>query len=199
MGKRKPLLKNRLRTKALSGDALDVHLMLELASGSEEAFRGLIERHEGALLNLFRRLGADQDEAEDVAQETFLRLFGYRERYRPEARFRTFLFTVARHAWLDYCRKRERWRRSDGQIPEEELAEASCRVSTSERMDLEAALGRLPPAHRMVLVLSAYEGLGYAEIGRIMEIPEGTVKSRVFHGLRKLRKELGADVELAPR
>jgi RNA polymerase sigma-70 factor (ECF subfamily) len=193
------LIKISLRRKALSGDALDVHLMLQVASGSEEAFRQLIARHEGALLNLFRRLGADQDEADDVAQETFLRLFGYRERYRPEARFRTFLFTVARHAWLDYCRKRERWRRSDGPIPEEELAQESCRVSTSERMDLEAALRQLPVAHRMVLVLSAYEGLSYAEIGRIMEIPEGTVKSRVFHGLRKLRTELGVDVELSRR
>lgn len=186
----KKLLGKGLGEKADPRSDSDAELMARVSGGDEEAFAELIRRHQSALMNLFQRSGADAHEAEDVAQDTFLRLFGYRHRYRPEARFRTFLFTVARHAWLDYCRKRKRWRRSDAPIPEHELLEEPCGVSESQRMDLEAALGDLTPAHRMVLVLSAYHGLPYEEIARIMEIPEGTVKSRVYHGLRKLKRSL---------
>ncbi|MGQ9662388.1 MAG: RNA polymerase sigma factor [Kiritimatiellia bacterium] len=82
----------------------DADLMLEVADGSEEAFAELIRRHQDSLLNFFVRMGAHYH-AEDLVQETFLRIFRWRKRYRPTARFRTFLYVVARHVWVDNCRR----------------------------------------------------------------------------------------------
>ncbi len=168
--------------------------MREIAAGSDDAFRALVGRYEGVLAHLFARLGARPDEADDASQETFLRVHAYRKRYRPTGSFRTFLFTVARRAWLDLCRRRERRRRREG--PESELnrLESGAGLGTDERLDLEAALDALPEGHRMVLVLSLWGGCRYEEISQVMGIPEGTVKSRVFHALAKLRTILGAEI-----
>ena len=171
-------------------DTDDWRLMREIAAGSEDAFRDLIGRYQDVLLHLFARLGARHDEADDAAQETFLRVHAYRQRYRPTGSFRTFLFTVARRAWLDLCRRRERRRRREASGYDLEAMERSVGVGLDQRLDLEAALQKLSEGHRMVLVLSIWGGLKYEEIADVMDIPEGTVKSRVFHALRKLRASL---------
>ncbi|NRA96044.1 MAG: sigma-70 family RNA polymerase sigma factor [Planctomycetes bacterium] len=171
-------------------DTDDWRLMREIAAGSEDAFRDLIGRYQDVLLHLFARLGARHDEADDAAQETFLRVHAYRQRYRPTGSFRTFLFTVARRAWLDLCRRRERRRRREASGYDLEAMERSVGVGLDQRLDLEAALQKLSEGHRMVLVLSIWGGLKYEEIADVMDIPEGTVKSRVFHALRKLRARL---------
>lgn len=171
-------------------DTDDWRLMREIAKGSDDAFRDLIGRYQDVLLHLFARLGARPDEADDAAQETFLRVHSYRKRYRPTGSFRTFLFTVARRAWLDLCRRRERRRRREAPGCDLEALERSEGLGMDQRLDLEAALQKLPEGHRMVLVLSLWGGLKYEEIADVMGIPEGTVKSRVFHALKKLRTRL---------
>jgi RNA polymerase sigma factor (sigma-70 family) len=103
------------------------------------------------------------------------------------------LYILARHAWVDLARKSQRWHR--GQIPG---ADANgqpmlTRVFDWERLDLQDAMNDLPSGHRMVLVLSLYNGMLYEEISTVMEIPVGTVKSRVFHALRKLREAMATD------
>lgn len=166
----------------------DAQLMLQAGAGDRKAFEVLILRFQGTLLNFFRRLGAHSDEAEDAVQETFLRVHAYRERYKADAPFRTFLFTVARHAWLDLCRRRqrgERWGSASGAM---ETVECPRRMGADERMDLAEGLAELPEAQRSVLVMSLYGGLKYEEISEVLGIPVGTVKSRVFHALRKLRE-----------
>ena len=165
-------------------------LMRAIARGSENAFRRLVERHQAALLNFFRRMGADAHEAEDATQETLLRLFGYRDRYRPQAPFTAFLFTLARHVWIDDRRRRRRSPVVESQVVEASWSRPEPSVAQEERLDLEGALAELTPGHRMVLVLSVFHGLLYREVSEIMGIPEGTVKSRVFHALRKLRARL---------
>ena len=171
-------------------DTDDWRLMREIARGSEDAFRDLIGRYQDVLLHLFARLGARHDEADDAAQETFLRVHAYRERYQPTGSFRTFLFTVARRAWLDLCRRRERRRRREVPGCDLESLPRPEGLGLDRRLDLEAALNKLSEGHRMVLVLSIWGGLKYEEIAEVMGIPEGTVKSRVFHALRKLRARL---------
>ena len=180
------------RKNAGFGDE-DADLMVRAAQGSEAAFGDLIRRHQRGLMNFFRRLGATVHEAEDAAQETFLRIFNYRKRYVATAPFRVFLYTLARHAWVDLTRKRQRWHR--GQIPGIDMdgQPVLTRVFDWERLDLQDALNDLPTGHRMVLVLSLYNGMRYGEISSVMEIPVGTVKSRVFHALRKLREAMATD------
>jgi len=88
----------------------DVAFMLEVAGGSETAFTTLVRRHQNSLLNFFVRMGASSD-CEDLVQETFVRLFHYRLRYRPAARFTTFLYHLARNVWADRGRKIVRFER----------------------------------------------------------------------------------------
>ena len=168
-------------------DALDVALMLRTAADDEAAFRQLIQRHQTPLLNLFRRLGALQD-ADDLAQETFLRVYRYRMRYRNTAKFRTFLYTLARHAWADGLRKlRQRERLAEalpGQTPEQD---DRAMAVAGRRLDAEVALAELSEKLRLVVVMSVYQGLRYEEIAAALDIPVGTVKSRMFMALQELK------------
>lgn len=168
-------------------------LMLAAAAGSEAAYFTLVRRLEAPLLNLFERLGAHHDEAQDAAQETFLRLLKAASQYTPLAPFRAFLFRIARNAWMDFCRSRQRRERhvaAPGGLETAHLRD-EC-LSHPEQIELAEALDGLSTAHRQVLVFSLYGGLSYSEIAAVMGIPEGTVKSRAFHALRQLRRSMGA-------
>jgi RNA polymerase sigma-70 factor (ECF subfamily) len=135
-------------------------------------------------------LGAHGDD-EDLVQETLLRVFRYRFKYRPVAKFTTFLYTVARHAWADGLRKAMR---------REALYErAATELSASDdgagkrlhaAMDAQTALEQLSEKLRVVIVMSLYQGLKYDEIAETLDIPVGTVKSRVFTALSQLKEIL---------
>jgi RNA polymerase sigma-70 factor, ECF subfamily len=173
-------------------DDPDVALMLRVASGSQDAFATLIRRHQNPLLNFFVRMGAYLD-GEDLVQETFLRVFRYRERYRPAASFRTFLYLLARHVWTDRCRKlmrRERltsWLRTDAEIRDD----APAGNGSADALDVQAALNGLSPKLREVLVLNVYQGLPYQDVADILGIPLGTVKSRINLALATMRRHFG--------
>jgi RNA polymerase sigma-70 factor (ECF subfamily) len=170
----------------------DPDLMALVADGQDGALETIVRRHQRPLVNFFCRLGADGDGAQDCAQETFLRLFRYRDRYRPSAPFGSFLYTLARHAWADWRRRIER-RKAVRLEGEEEPGEED--GTRDERLDLEAALRSLPEHLRWVVTLSVYQGLAYAEIAEVLEIPLGTVKSRMFHAVRRLREALHAEID----
>ena len=172
-------------------DDPDVSLMLEVGAGSHEALAELIRRHQQPLLNYFARMGAYLD-GEDLVQETFLRVYRYREQYRPAARFKTFLYVLARHVWADRCRKLQRkerlffWLRAEAEITEQAPPEAA----SSAAMDMQVLLKRLSPKLREVLVLNIYQGLRYQEIAEVLNVPLGTVKSRLNLALAAMRKLL---------
>ena len=168
----------------------DIELMLLVAGGDREAFAVLVRRHQGPLMNLFRRLGADVHGAEDCAQETFLRLFRYRLRYRPSAPFLAFLYTLARHSWVDWSRRRPRG--VSATLDEAPMESDEESISIDDRLDLEAAVQGLPDHLRWVILLSVDQGLSHPEVGAVLEIPVGTVKSRMFHAVRRLREALHA-------
>jgi RNA polymerase sigma-70 factor, ECF subfamily len=149
-----------------------------------------VRRHQGALVNFFLRSGA-YAESEDLAQETFVRLFRYRNRYQATARFSTFLYVLARNVWSDRGRKLHRQER----LTEELQMQASIVGETGEAqpgraLDAESALDRLSPKLREVLVLNIYQGLRYQEVADILGIPLGTVKSRINLALQTLRELL---------
>lgn len=171
-----------------NGETLaDETLMGRAAGGDQAAFVMLIRRHQEALMNFFRRMGAYTDD-EDLAQETFVRLFNYRAKYKPTAKFTTFLYTIARHAWLDQLRKAKR-KEAFEEVLEAEYSENDGGMARMVvRMDAEAALGRLPEKLRSVVVLSLYQGLRYEEISSVLDIPTGTVKSRMFNALSRLKE-----------
>ena len=166
----------------------DFALMAQVRAGREDAFRILVERHRRPLLNFFARMGASHH-GEDLAQETFVRLWNYRHKYKPAAKFTTFLYTLARHAWLDGVRRQIRFKLFSDRYREEMPAHTDGGLGQLRReLDVQAALDRLSPKLRDVLVLAVHQGLAYDEIAAILRIPVGTVKSRVFNALAALKE-----------
>ncbi|MEI6808335.1 MAG: sigma-70 family RNA polymerase sigma factor [bacterium] len=171
-----------------SSDFSDFELMARIKEGDQTAFLALVRRHQDALVNFFHRLGAYTD-AEDIVQETFLRVFRYRDKYRPDAKFTTFLYTIARHAWADGLRKMKKQETVSERVTSEAAIEDRLETHRAQaQMDARTALDTLPEKLRIVLVMSFYQGLRYEEIAEILEVPVGTVKSRVFLAMGRMRE-----------
>lgn len=168
----------------------DVALMLQVASGDERAFTALVRAHQQSLVNFFARMGASSD-CEDLVQETFVRLFRYRQQYRPAARFTTFLYHLARNVWADRGRKIVRFERFAAAYENElQIAGNTAPERPRDTADVGAALDRLSPKLREVIVLNIYQGLRYQEVADVLGIPLGTVKSRINLALTALKEIL---------
>lgn len=165
----------------------DFALMAEVRLGHDEAFREIVERHQRGLMNFFRKMGILND-AEDLVQETFVRLYKYRDRYEPKAKFTTFLYMMARQVRMDYLRKlKRRYDLSEKLKGNAEQKESESTSGSDARPDVAALLSSLSDEMREVVVMSVYRGLKYAEISEITGTPVGTIKSRVFTAMRKMR------------
>ncbi|MFH1022648.1 MAG: sigma-70 family RNA polymerase sigma factor [Planctomycetota bacterium] len=185
----------------------DTELMLAFRTGDREAFQGLVERYAKPLIAFFHRLTWDRETSEDLAQEVFLHLYRFKGRYTVKAKFSTFLFTIARNCYRDHNRRVRRRLHpvsldarslsSDDEtslgdrIPVEEPPPEATAVRNETMTRLRRAIEALTPDLRMVFVLCEENGLSYAEVAEVMEIPIGTVKSRLFTATRKLRDRLG--------
>lgn len=165
----------------------DWALLADSARGDDAAFGALVARYQSALLNFFYRCGAKQD-AEDLVQETFLKLYRYRKRAKPIARFTTYLHTLGHRVWLDHVRGRSRRiRLLERAAPEMPAADDRSSGRPSAILDANVLLDSLSAEHREAVVLIVYQGLAYQEAAEILGVPEGTVKSRVFHALQRMR------------
>ena len=166
----------------------DHELMALIAAGSSVAFSALMRRHQNAVLNYFVRMGVSM-EAEDLVQETFLRVFKYRRRYRPDSKFTTFLYVLARNVRYDHGRRtmrREKLR--DGLEQEAAAGGASQDAEPGAAMDVQQAMAGLSPKLREAIVLNVFRGLPYQEVAEILGVPLGTVKSRINLALHELRR-----------
>ena len=172
------------------------------ASGDHREFARLVERWEQPIWRLCARMTGDFHRGEDLKQETFTRLFEKRQDYESGKRFSTWLWRIALNVCYDELRRIERRRRilsedvaaegSEGleQWPTEAPGPAD-RVAQLEEGDLvRQALLQLPDIYRSVLVLRHYEGLKLAKIAAILDIPEGTVNSRMAEALQRLSRLL---------
>ena len=171
----------------------DPELMACAAKGDEQAFGAIVERHKDALLNFFVRQNISHSDGQDLAQRTFLRIWRYRSRYSPKAKFTTFLFMIARQESIDFFRSEARRREAmDGVAQECEIQASERQGQTESGADdgLLRAFRSLPDAMRSVVELVVMQNLPQAEAAEILGIPLGTVKSRLFHALRRLKEEL---------
>lgn len=167
--------------------------MARVRDGDLAAFEALVQRHQRPLMNFFVRLGVTMD-VEDLAQETFVRLYRYRSRYRPSAKFTTYLYLLARQVRIDFLRKMNRraalHEKAAKETPRQVEPAAAARGA---RIDAATALGMLSEAMREVVVLSVLQGLSHGEISEILGIPVGTVKSRLSIALHRLREAMQGD------
>ena len=161
--------------------------MLAAARGDVQAFERLVATYQKPLVNFFVRSGVSSD-AEDCAQRTFLRIWNYRHRYRPTAKFSTFLWMVARQVFLDEVRHRSRKERLHKAFGKEQPGETVPNHETGP--DVASAVACLPKALRQTVLMAFMQGLKYEAIARELDVPLGTVKSRIFHALRRMRKFL---------
>lgn len=185
----------REHTDSNPGSELSDEAMMALAAeGDKSAFVALVSKYQGMLLNFFGRMGVYSGDGDDLVQETFLRLFNYRERYKPTAKFTTFLYLMARQVQADYYRKQLRRTamvEAFGKEPPQE--EQDNGQNEDRKFSVNKALNTLSEEMRCVIVMSIYQGLKYAEIAEVLDVPVGTVKTRMFHALQKLRKVIKHD------
>lgn len=174
----------------------DEALMQDVRAGSVIAFQTLYERHHRAVFNFLLHFLGDRSTAEDLLQETFLRVFVHREAYRPTAAFRTWLFTIARNLLIDRLRRAG----AHPESPDDESLQEVADPSQSPLAELEGrALGErlqlavtcLPPFQRAVVLLSRFAGLSHEEIAQVTGASPGAVRVALHRGLRRLRDLLG--------
>jgi RNA polymerase sigma-70 factor, ECF subfamily len=151
----------------------------------EAAFRELMTRYQQRLMNHFMRRGVYEG-YEDLALETFVKIYKARKRYRQGAAFKAWMFTIAQRVWIDHLRKSGRRKRREDAFKAEPVSPVSSPPRLHPR-DADWALSQLGERHREVVVYAVYDQLSHKEISGILRIPEGTVKSRLHHGIKQLR------------
>jgi RNA polymerase sigma-70 factor (ECF subfamily) len=179
-------------------DESDERLMLRFQGGDARAFEVLVRRHRTPLFSFLLRLTGDRGRAEDLCQETFLKVVRASEAWEPRARFQTWLYAIARNQAVDEAR-RQAFRRAeplDGARAADAASDDPPPDGVAEgallRPKLEAALAALPEEQREVFLLREYAGLRFPEIAEVTGVPENTVKSRMRYALEALRERLAA-------
>ena len=144
-------------------------------------------KFEKNLLNFFWRQGVSLSEGEDLVQETYLRLWKYKDDYSPEAKLSTFLFLLARQVRIDALRRvARREAREEGWGREQPQAQRP--ADACARDDVRWAVSQLTEPLREVVELGVFQDLPYAEVAEVLGIPVGTVKSRMSNALKKLKE-----------
>lgn len=184
-------------------DLTDEALMLRTGQGDRGAFDEIVRRYSSRMVNVVYQMTGDSELAQDIAQETFYRAYRSASTYKQIAKFSTWLYTIA----LNLCRNELR-RRKHRFYSLEEMAEREeepgVRIDIEDKsakpdMDVEqkelgelirTAIDRLPEKFRQPLVLRDVQGLSYEETGEILNLPEGTVKSRINRARQRVKEIL---------
>ncbi len=177
---------------ALSGEG---ELVRRFQGGDAAAFEVLMSHYEPYVLGMVRRMVPDRSRAEDLCQEVFLKVLGGLGRFRGESGLGTWIFRIAHNVVTDHARAAEPAAESLEARAEEGLepvdpAPPPLRGLEEERLRraVETAMGELVPVQREVLHLLYWEELSVAEIAKVLDLPEGTVKTHLFRGRRALRR-----------
>jgi RNA polymerase sigma-70 factor (ECF subfamily) len=184
----------------------DVRLMLEVQTGSALAFEELVLRYQGRLLTVLEHLVGARDQAEDLVQEVFLRVYRARNRYQPDARFSTWIYTIANNVASNALRSRRRRREVDASIrrddssgakPLAELAPAASGLMPTRQLDkaemreiVRLSLEALNERQRLAVLLNKFEHMSYADIGETMNLSPQAVKSLLSRARDTLRTTL---------
>jgi len=174
----------------MAEEPADVDLIRDVLAGRVERFEVLVRRYQRLVATAALRMGTPRDEVEDVTSEVFYKVYKSLGRYRPEHALSTWLYRIAINAALD----RKRSTRHESRMEELSPSLADGRPSLeSQATDLERsrllqeALERIPGHYRSPLVLAHLEGMPLEEIARVLDLPEGTVKSRLFRARAMLK------------
>ncbi|MCB1058083.1 MAG: sigma-70 family RNA polymerase sigma factor [Acidobacteria bacterium] len=177
---------------------LDGELMARTAAGDRRAFSSLVDRHKDALVTYLTRLCANRQRAEDLAQDSFIRLFQAAGSYRDRGSFRGYLYRIGTNLLRSEQRREQRWRFLEPALrpmlrlaAEDRTTEPQRKVFADEaQQQVAGALAELPIEYRAPLVLFEIEGWSYQRIAEALDCREGTIKSRIHRGRQRLRRSL---------
>jgi RNA polymerase sigma-70 factor (ECF subfamily) len=171
----------------------EIELVTMAQNGDRNAFSELVRIHAQGVLNVVYRMCGDAQVAEDAAQETFIQAWSHLSAYRPQTSIRNWLYRIAVNSATDILRKEKRILPNaiDDLALADERPSPELLVSQQERTALvQRAVLSLPDASRAVLVLREYEGMSYHEIADALDIPVGTVMSRLNYARKVLKDKL---------
>ena len=198
------------KAKAMSNQATDTELMLRYQKGEVRAFEYLLDRYQGPIFNFILRSVRSRALAEELTQETFVRVIKNAQKYKKKAKFTTWLYTIARNICIDQSRraKHRKTESLDKKLGQGESSQtlldrmsdnqpSPAHASSNKELQssLLAALDTLGDEQREVFVLRQIQQLSFKEIAEVVGVSENTIKSRMRYALEKLRLELA---ELAP-
>jgi RNA polymerase sigma-70 factor (ECF subfamily) len=193
-------------TQAVLNREADTLMLQAVIRGDDTAYRGLVEKYQGRVYTMLYGMLRNREDARDITQEAFVKAYRNLGSFRLESSFYTWLYRIAMNLAIDFTRKRKRReasgfdegvaaRDNDGSIAE--IHHEDSPSKTLERKQLYGrimdALELLPSDQKQVILLRELEGLSYREISDVMDIPEGTVMSRLFYARKKLQKLLAGE------
>lgn len=186
--------------------ANDPELVALARSGSEKAYRELLDRYQRPVFSLVYRMVRDRELAEDLAQETFVKVFNHLDRFNPKYKFSSWIFKIANNLAIDTLRKREldtvsiegsRHAETADEVEATRVTVVSKDENPEEFLEakelgeeIERAIARLRPDYRTAILLRHVEGRPYEEIAEIMAVPLGTVKTFIHRARAELRDTL---------
>ena len=185
----------------------DVQLMLDVKAGDEQSFELLLHRYRTPLVNFLFRMVRSREQAEDLAQEVFIRVYRARDEYVPSAKFTTWLFRIATNLALNSLRDHRHEKLdismdapvvADAEDGDEKPFEVADKhptieqelVEESRKQMIRHAIEKLPEKQRAAVLLHKYQELDYAEIAKILSCSESALKSLLFRAYETLRVEL---------
>lgn len=194
-----PVTRHAPNPSTPSAGTSDHQLMAQIAHGDEKAFRSLVERHQGPVIGTISKMLGNSTDSEDLAQQTFLRIWKHAGRYKPKEKFTTYLYTIVRNLVFNESRRRARKpsaatttlretnpspHTNPGDQPDSQLLKAELQNTIAR------AISELPEKQRLALVLRRYEDLTYEEIATILKTTVPSVKSLLFRARQTLRISL---------
>jgi len=175
----------------MKGDEGDDALAAAAAIGDRNALEALLRRHAGLVNAVCRRVLANPEDALDASQEALLSIARKIHTFDGRSRFTTWCYRVATNAALDEARRRGRRPAPVDIVPEPRGSGQSIDDLVADQLDVDAAMLQLTPDHRAAVALRDLVGLDYAEIGEVLGIPAGTVRSRIARGRAALADQMG--------
>lgn len=174
-------------------------LIERAAAGDNAAFEALVTQYEKLVYSVTYRMTGNREDALDLSQETFVKVWKSLKFFKFESAFSTWIYRVAGNVCLDFLRRQKRTQSltvSDEEVqldlPDEDLDPARMVMERAGQEDIAEALASLEPEYRAALTLRAVAGLSYQEIADTLGVQPGTVKSRISRGRERLRKKLAA-------
>lgn len=184
----------------MSHQFTDEELIAQFQAGNEDAYLEIVERFKDRLFAFIYRFVGDEDLAEDLVQDTLIKVYTHRHAYREIARFSTWIYTIAGNLARTELRKRKRratfsmsalgFGEREYELPSEDFTPSKTLEGEQTEKHIRIALAKLPLHFRTVIILRDVQELSYEEISKIMKIPLGTVKSRVNRARLRLQEML---------